>query len=51
MYKHSVRNSQETYYGPATKLNRLILLGKQSLFIVYTADYVKEGAHVLTSTL
>jgi hypothetical protein len=36
IYKNSVRTSQETHYVSATKPNRLMLLGKQSLFTVKT---------------
>jgi hypothetical protein len=46
----SVRTSQETYYVLDTKSSRLMLLGKQSLFIVRTIRnteitlYVKHAA-------
>jgi hypothetical protein len=36
IYTNSVHTSQETHYVSATKPNWLILLGKQSLFIVRT---------------
>jgi hypothetical protein len=61
MYKNSVLISQEIYYGSATKISRLMLLGKQPLFIVetiankYTVDIMqimlKQVVHILTTAL
>jgi hypothetical protein len=47
-YTDTVRTSQETHYVSTTDTNRLMLFGKQSLFVVRTIRNTQTVCHIKT---